>query len=340
MYFSTSATTLALLTILPSSVLVHAVHAVNATRSDKRGLIYITTEDSATDDAAFTGSNTGLTWYYNYGAVPTSSLESTSLAFVPMLWGAPSSPTTDTSFLDSIKSQLSSGSSITHILTFNEPDGTTSTGGSSIDPSVAAQTWLTQITPLRSTYGLKVGLPAVTGSESGFTWLSNFNSSCHSLSSNSSSTTTTTTNCTADFIPIHWYGNFEGLASHIGQVQATYPDLPIWITEYGYPYQSLSTTQDFYNTSAEYFDRLDYVARYSWFGAFRSDVSNVGPNAAFFTQKGKLTDIGSWYLGGAETGNVPKGTAAPGKGVGGGMGWKWVLGIVGGVCLLLDEGWI
>lgn len=49
-----------------------------------------------------------------------------------------------------------------------------------------------------------------------------------------------------------------------------------------------------------------YVTHYSYFGAFRSDVSNVGPNAAFLTQDGKLTDIGSWYLGGTATGNVPK----------------------------------
>ena len=52
-----------------------------------------------------------------------------------------------------------------------------------------------------------------------------------------------------------------------------------------------------------------YVTRYSYFGAFRSSVSNVGPNAAMLTEKGKLTDIGSWYLGGVETNNVPKGAA-------------------------------
>jgi hypothetical protein len=47
------------------------------------------------------------------------------------------------------------------------------------------------------------------------------------------------------------------------------------------------------------------VTHYSWFGAFRSSVSNVGPNAAFLTQNGKLTDIGSWYLGGSATGATP-----------------------------------
>lgn len=59
--------------------------------------------------------------------------------------------------------------------------------------------------------------------------------------------------------------------------------------------------------SADSFD--SYVKRYSYFGAFRSSVSNVGPNAAFLTQDGKLTDIGSWYLGGTATGKVPHGAA-------------------------------
>ena len=38
-------------------------------------------------------------------------------------------------------------------------------------------------------------------------------------------------------------------------------------------------------------------------------MSNVGPNAAMLTEKGELTDIGSWYLGGTATGKKPKGAA-------------------------------
>lgn len=55
-----------------------------------------------------------------------------------------------------------------------------------------------------------------------------------------------------------------------------------------------------------------FLDRYSYFGSFRSDVSNVGPNAAMLTQKGELTDIGAWYLGQPEMaeGNVPKSAAS------------------------------
>lgn len=52
------------------------------------------------------------------------------------------------------------------------------------------------------------------------------------------------------------------------------------------------------------------MTHYSYFGSFRSDVSNVGPNAAMLTQDGKLTNIGSWYFGKNATGTVPKGAAA------------------------------
>lgn len=81
--------------------------------------------------------------------------------------------------------------------------------------------------------------------------------------------------------------------------------MTIWVTEYALNDQPLSDTQYFFNTSAAYYDRIDYIERYSYFGSFRSSVSNVGPNAAMLTQKGELTDIGSWYLGGAATNNVP-----------------------------------
>lgn len=88
--------------------------------------------------------------------------------------------------------------------------------------------------------------------------------------------------------------------------QGSFPNTSIWITEYAYANQDLEDTQDFYNESAAYFDRLDYIERYSYFGAFRSKTSNVGPNVPFLNNDGDLTDIGSWYLGfGNSTGVLP-----------------------------------
>lgn len=81
----------------------------------------------------------------------------------------------------------------------------------------------------------------------------------------------------------------------------------MWITEYNLADENLANTQAFYNISAEYFDRLDFVERYSLFGAFRSDVSNIGPNGAMLNKNGQLTDIGAWYLGRQGTGVSPTG---------------------------------
>ena len=322
MYLSTDllAAAAAALLLLPST-LAQATFQ----RSSKRGLVYVASAKYPADNQIWVESGSDLTWYYNYELTPSADYNNrsqTEFEFVPMLWGAPAT-TTDTAFLDGVKSMIKGGRNISHVLTFNEPDGTSSTGGSSIDPALAATTWIREIEPLRE-LGLKVGAPAVTGSPSGFTWLSNFFAACASQG----------TNCTVDFIPIHWYGNFDGLASHIGQVTGTwvplsfplpslsfprplsnvdicrYPNTTIWVTEYALNDASLSDTQRFFNTSAEYFDRLDYIERYSYFGSFRSSVSNVGPNAAMLDQKGRLTDIGSWYLGGAATNNVPSSSDA------------------------------
>jgi len=85
-----------------------------------------------------------------------------------------------------------------------------------------------------------------------------------------------------------------------------FPGKPIWVTEYNFNDQSLEATQQFYNQSSEYMDRLQEVERYSLFGAFRSDASNVGPNATMLSVGGQLTDIGAWYLGREATGVLPQ----------------------------------
>ncbi|KAL9622062.1 MAG: hypothetical protein Q9160_003561 [Pyrenula sp. 1 TL-2023] len=287
-----------LLSLLLPSLLTSAAQTANSTTSPKRGLVYISSKHASTDDPIWLQSWTDLSWYYDYTDKPAASIPSSShLSFVPMLFTAPSSASsTETAFLDSITSQVSSGANITHVLAYNEPDGDTSTGGSSIPADTAAASWMRNLAPLRRDHGIKLGLPAVTGSPNGINWLRNFNTSCEALNENGG--------CEADFIPVHWYGNFEGFASHLGQMRAAYPQLPIWVTEFALPGAKLKDVQTFYNTSIEYLDRLDYVDRYSWFGSFRSDASNVGAGNAFLTQKGDLTDLGSWYLGGRGTGKV------------------------------------
>lgn len=256
-------------------------------------------EEYPEDDQIWLPPDSGLTWYYNYKAEPSPSYEDVAgLEFVPMLWGAPPAPREEDnpeSFTAIVGAQLDDGANITHVLGFNEPDASVH-GGSGVDPALAASTWIREMEPLRER-GVSLGAPAVTGSQRGLAWLENFFRECDGR-------------CNVDFMPIHFYGPFEPLASFMGQIRQAYPDMDIWVTEYGLPNSELEPTQDLFNVSMEYFDRLDFVARYTYFGSFRSDVSNVGPNAAMLTHKGELTDIGSWYLGRTATGNIPRGDGA------------------------------
>ncbi|KAK0723592.1 glycosyl hydrolase catalytic core-domain-containing protein [Lasiosphaeria miniovina] len=276
--------------------------------SPKRGLVYVPNNSTRQDDYIWTQQPSDLTWYYNYEASPSpvySKISQSSFEFVPMLWGAPDN-LSDTTFLKTVRSLVKDkGINISHVMAFNEPDGSMGAhGGSNIDPDKAAQVWVKNIIPLQE-MNLRVGLPACTGAPSGLQWLKAFLDSCSKLVS----TDGKTTNCTFDFVPIHWYGNFDGLASHLGEYSAEFPNKTMWVTEFNFDNQDLETTQAFYNMSTEYMDRLDSVGRYSLFGAFRSDVSNVGPNGAMLTAEGNLTDIGAWYLGRPATGVSPKPTS-------------------------------
>lgn len=182
----------------------YVLGAPNFTTSSKRGLVFVPNADTPQDNSIWTQSGSDLTWYYNYSPTPSPAMAGKGLEFVPMLFSAPSS-TSDTSFLDGVKTLLSSGTKINYVLSYNEPDGTYNTGGSNIKPDVAAAAWIKVLEPLKK-LGVKLGAPAVTGAQGGFTWLEDFFKACNG-------------GCNPDFIPIHWYGNFEGLASHMGQVR-------------------------------------------------------------------------------------------------------------------------
>jgi hypothetical protein len=88
-------------------------------------------------------------------------------------------------------------------------------------------------------------------------------------------------------------------------------------------------------------DRLPDVERYSYFGSFRSDISNVGVNAAMLTEKGSLTDIGAWYIGKSAQGNIPDESKTLAKKKKSGAGRVSGSGLlIGGVLALMVRGWI
>jgi hypothetical protein len=157
-----------------------------------------------------------------------------------MFWGEPRE-----NFRDAITRRQRSGENITHVLGFNEPDMERDVGGSDMSPSDAAELWQDQIEPLKE-LGIKVGAPAVSGSPIGYAWLREWEEECDG-------------GCNPDFMPIHWYGIFDAFASWVGNMSVTYPDLELWVTEFGLPGASLEETHVFFNSSIDFLDGFPYV---------------------------------------------------------------------------------
>ncbi|KAF3937443.1 hypothetical protein ABW19_dt0209058 [Dactylella cylindrospora] len=260
--------------------LVSAANPIGPNPNFKRGLVFVPNDTTTQDDKIWIQEGSPLTWYYNYESKPSVALEGgpTNLQFVPMLWGD-----YDNTFVEDVKGLIDNGYEIEYVLGFNEPDNpaNSGTGGSGVSPEDAAARWKSSIQPLAE-LGIKLGAPSPTGAPSGLEWMKSFFAAC--------------SDCTFDFIPLHWYGNFDGIASHLGTYSAAFPNMSFWFTEFALDHQDVGPTQDFFNMTMEYFDRMESVERYSWFGSFRSSVSNVGPNAALLNEDGGLTYIGAWYL--------------------------------------------
>ncbi|KAF2402467.1 hypothetical protein EJ06DRAFT_528572 [Trichodelitschia bisporula] len=273
--------------------------------SSKRGLVYIHPAHP-TDLTTYT-SSPELIWYYNYSPLPAPGLPS-SLSFVPMLWGS------DTSHIPSaFPGQIHSLSpKPEYILSFNEPDEPTKTGGSSMSVSTAADLWGKYLAPLRKE-GYKVGAPAITGSPRGLAWLADFFKTCK---------------CEDDaaFVAVHWYGAFEGLVPFITNVSSTYPSKEIWVTEWGLPGADAKTTETFFNQTVEFLEGHKNVSRHAYFGTFRSDASNIGPSAALLDKKGGLSSVGRWYLGESKAAGAEKGDAVRG---GAFAGWWCLVALIG-----------
>lgn len=296
----------ALLALGTAIIYACSVATQSSTLSSKRGLAYLGDEHESDVDLLFS-ANSSIDWYYNWSPNIISTID---LPFVPLLHGL------DDASSSQVKDTLNAlPASSTHLLTFNEPDGTTSSGGSAIAPSDAAQSYIDNIVPLRtassssssSSRAWNISHPATTGSSNGLAWLREFNASCWAIDPDNG--------CPTDFVALHWYGDFAGLASWLGTLREFYvtnassssanTDLAFWITEMALPQQDDDETLSMLNQSVSYLDGLDYVAAYAWYGTARkggSWDSYTGGNVAVFDKKGALTEVGALYLGGKEEG--------------------------------------
>ncbi|CAJ2508997.1 Uu.00g140230.m01.CDS01 [Anthostomella pinea] len=267
--------------------------------SSKRGMSYISDNHNADYDILLS-CKSPIDWYYTWSPSPApsdifSDGAESSMEFVPALPG-----------IDNLDNDIQALNNLPdsskHLFTFNEPDGTTSSGGSSISPGDAAKAYIEQVVPLRHRF--QISHPAVTGSPRGLEWLSNFNSSCWDIDEKNG--------CPTDFVTAHWYGNFAGLASWIGQLEGWYNqsasglngDLKIWLNEFGLVQADEDATFAMMNQTLPYLDSLGYVEKYASFGVFREDEANdwTGAGLSLFQNDGGLTELGAYYLGGESNG--------------------------------------
>lgn len=277
----------------------------------KRGFAFIG-DSHAPDNKLLSSDSSPLVWYYNWSPYPNTDLIPTgSLEFIPMIHGIDA---TEDSTTEGVIRGLDKSS--THLLSFNEPDGTTGSGGSSISPEDAAKAYIDYVVPFRNGSkggrNWKISHPSTTGSPNGLEWLRSFNSSCYDIDSENG--------CPTDFVAVHWYGAFDGLAGWLGTLDEFYnanstndANLKLWVTEMGLPQESADATVAMMNQTLPYLDSLDYVERYAWFGAFRTDDANewTGDGVALFDDDGGLTELGALYMGdGFKEGQKGEGSGA------------------------------
>jgi hypothetical protein len=225
-----------MLKLLPLTLLSLCATAL-ASNSPKRGFVYI----DSVDNRFWSARNTEVTWYYNYGYYQSQGMVNSALQYVPMLWGAPASSASG-EFGRVVKGYKDSGMNITHVLGFNEPDHTKDGGGSDISLSDAVRIWKSEMEPTRN-LGVKLGSPVTVGNAGGIAWLQSFFRMCDG--------------CHIDFIPLHYYGPFEGMASYIGQATEAFKNVTseFWITEFALPAAPLDATQNAFNQSVNYLDK-------------------------------------------------------------------------------------
>lgn len=265
--------------------------------SSKRGLALIS--DTSDSDVGFlTSEESPIAWYYTWSPYPSGAVVDDSTVFLPLLHGLDAAEDGE---LVPILNRLPA--SATHLLTFNEPDHDEPSGGSDISPKDAAEAYLDYLVPLRDgdARTWNISHPSVTGSEKGLEWLREFNESCYEIDSENG--------CPTDFVSVHFYGDFAGLAGWLGALNEFYnpsnssePETPFWITEMALPGEDDELNIAMLNESMSYLDDLDYVEGYAWFGAFRTDDANdwTGDGVSMFDSDGGLTKLGAEYLGGED----------------------------------------
>jgi hypothetical protein len=239
--------------------------------------------------AAFapSASSPGISWWYDWSTA--SSGGDSAIEFVPMIWGG-----------SDLTATLPAGSR--YVLGFNEPNFKAQ---SNLTPQQAAADWPSVEAAAKAAGDLPIVSPAVNfcGSSTDssqcsdpavtdpYTYLKDFFAACPG--------------CQVDYVAVHWYncdlpslqayleGNVDAGGTLQGFVQF---GKPIWLTEFACdPSHSVADQKAYMQAAVPYLEGNPRVFRYSWFSA-----ASI-PNAELANADGSLTELGTTYVGLAQS---------------------------------------
>ncbi|HEY6790234.1 MAG TPA: glycosyl hydrolase [Trebonia sp.] len=195
----------------------------------------------------------GASWYYDWGATPSSIKTPRGVAFVPMI---KTGSNVNTATLNEVKREGK------YLLGFNEPD---EKNEANMSVATALRLW-----PRLEATGMELGSPAVSyGTNSTTSWIGQFMRGAKSR------------HYRVNFITVHWYGqhnwtnptaNVNELKTYLEQTYRLY-HLPIWITEFSLinfqgrepTYATASQEAVFLTAATKMLTGLPYVQRYAWY---------------------------------------------------------------------------
>ncbi|EER41687.1 conserved hypothetical protein [Histoplasma capsulatum var. duboisii H88] len=210
--------------------------------SGKRGLAY----NNGGLLPIFLRIGESFSWSYNWNG--RSSGDTSSIEFVPMLWGARSFG----SWYGDAEASLASGSK--NLLAFNEPDILSQ---ANMTPEVAAQAYMKYMNQYSGR--ARLGSPAVSngGPPLGLGWMKNFLDICGGK-------------CKIDFLAVHWHGpagnvdDFKRYISNAIALAKNYGIATVWVTEFGAQGDEWQQVQ-FLKEVLPWLDNNAGVERYAYF---------------------------------------------------------------------------
>jgi hypothetical protein len=241
----------------------------------KRGIAW-PNENKQDDSQIFAGGK--AKWIYNW---TPNKVNVEGLEFVPMLWNGDKA--------DQFRNNIPEGTKA--ILGFNEPERGEQANMSPVD---AASVWKEHIEPLAQEKGIRLGSPSVASTQEGLRWLQDFLGELEKVGGH------------IDFLALHWYG--QGVDGFIGYLTDAHERLggskyPVWVTEFACTSwkkeqpASQEEINDFLVQSTARLDALDWVERYSWFGAERyMKDETLGSGICLIGEDGQLSELGRKYL--------------------------------------------